>query len=488
MPSLSIADEFRLTVGNLGDIASDLVSPSLRIGVTGLSRAGKTVFLTALIHHLLHPTSLPGLKAHRSGRLIGAKLSQQPDDSVPRFAFEEHVRKLVEERDWPTSTRQISELRVSIEYESNSALARALGRSTLELDFVDYPGEWLLDLPLLDLNYAAFSKQALDKARHKSRAALANPFLELVQTIDPTAPLDESAATQLAETFSAYLKACRSDETSLSMLPPGRFLMPGDLEGSPALTFAPLDLTEAQGKAPSGSLHAAMKRRYDAYKRLVVKPFFMEHFARLDRQVVLVDTMAAINAGADALADLQDAIAAILMCFKPGKRNLLSRMLGPNVDRLAFAATKADHLHHEQHDRLEAILENLVQGARDKALFSGAKVETIALGSVRATREATTRHRGETLKAVTGTPMKGEKIAGEVFDGEREAAIFPGDLPDRFSDLFAIPHSDRGPNDPLIRFVRFRPPKTQMNGNQMPALPHIRMDRLLEFLIGDRLD
>ena len=26
------------------------------------------------------------------------------------------------------------------------------------------------------------------------------------------------------------------------MLPPGRFLMPGDLEGSPALTFAPLDI------------------------------------------------------------------------------------------------------------------------------------------------------------------------------------------------------------------------------------------------------
>ena len=34
-----------------------------------------------------------------------------------------------------------------------------------------------------------------------------------------------------------------ADEHALSMLPPGRFLMPGDLEGSPALTFAPLDIS-----------------------------------------------------------------------------------------------------------------------------------------------------------------------------------------------------------------------------------------------------
>ena len=30
----------------------------------------------------------------------------------------------------------------------------------------------------------------------------------------------------------------------MSLLPPGRFLMPGNLAGSPALTFAPLDVPE----------------------------------------------------------------------------------------------------------------------------------------------------------------------------------------------------------------------------------------------------
>ena len=45
-----------------------------------------------------------------------------------------------------------------------------------------------------------------------------------------------------AELFTAYLRQARDATYALSTLPPGRFLMPGDLEGSPALTFAPLPL------------------------------------------------------------------------------------------------------------------------------------------------------------------------------------------------------------------------------------------------------
>ncbi len=47
----------------------------------------------------------------------------------------------------------------------------------------------------------------------------------------------------------------------------------GDLEGSPALTFAPLpDLKPDDFK--TGSLAAMMERRYEAYKTHVIKPFF----------------------------------------------------------------------------------------------------------------------------------------------------------------------------------------------------------------------
>lgn len=83
------------------------------------------------------------------------------------------------------------------------------------------------------------------------RAELAQEWLAIASSLDINAPADEMTARRLAESFAAYLKACKSDERSLSTLPPGRFLMPGDLEGSPALTFAPLPgLTDE--KAPKG--------------------------------------------------------------------------------------------------------------------------------------------------------------------------------------------------------------------------------------------
>ncbi|MGO7675590.1 YcjX family protein, partial [Rhizobium ruizarguesonis] len=82
--------------------------------------------------------------------------------------------------------------------------------------------------------------------------------------------------------FADYLKAFKSDERSLSTLPPGRLLLPGDLDGSPSLTFAPLTLPP-DGRPGRGSLWTMMELRYEAYKSVVVKPFFREHFARLDR-------------------------------------------------------------------------------------------------------------------------------------------------------------------------------------------------------------
>ena len=48
-----------------------------------------------------------------------------------------------------------------------------------------------------------------------------------------------------------------------------------------------------------------MERRYEAYKAHVVKPFFRDHFARLDRQIVLVDMLTALNGGTTALRDLE---------------------------------------------------------------------------------------------------------------------------------------------------------------------------------------
>jgi len=481
-----IVEEARLSARAMLDYGEHFFNPTVRLGVTGLSRAGKTVFITALIHGLTRGGRFPIFEPFATGRIAQARLEPQPDDAVPRFDYENHVRTLIEERRWPNSTVDISELRLVIDYQRQNGADR-----TLTLDIVDYPGEWLLDLPLLNKSYEQWSGESLALSRERLRAPLATEWHAYLATLNAGNRENEQAALTAARLFTDYLRACRDERFAMSLLPPGRFLMPGNLAGSPALTFAPLELP-TDGVAPDGSLWAMMRRRYEAYKDVVVRPFFRDHFSRLDRQVVLVDALAAFNAGPEALQDLEAALAGILDCFRIGRSTLFSNLFRPRIDRILFAATKADHLHHSSHDRLEAVLRRTVARAAARAEYAGAEIDVVALAAVRATREAQVQRGREKLPSILGTPAANATAGNEAFDGETEVATFPGDLPSDPEQLFRGEGAFRGlssaPAEKTdFRFLRFRPPLLEKEGADGPVLPHIRLDRALQFLIGDKL-
>jgi uncharacterized protein len=481
-----MVEEARISARALRDFSEGLFNPTLRLGITGLSRAGKTVFITALIHGLTRGGRFPVFEPLASGRIARAYLAPQPDDAVPRFNYERHVRTLIDERAWPNSTVDISELRLVIDYQRQNGAER-----TLTLDIVDYPGEWLLDLPLLNKSYEQWSSESLALSRGNARAALASDWHAYLSGLNAQAPADEQTALASAKLFTDYLRACRDERFAMSLLPPGRFLMPGNLAGSPALTFAPLDVP-GDGSPPDGSLWAMMRRRYQSYKDVVVRPFFRDHFARLDRQVVLVDALAAFNSGPNALFDLEAALAGILDCFHIGRGTFLNALFRPKIDRILFAATKADHLHHISHDRLEAVLRRAVARAVMRAEDTGATIDVVALAAVRATREAQVTRGRESLPSILGTPIAGEMADGETFDGNTEVATFPGEIPEDPQALFESETAFSGlangqGNGTDFRFLRFRPPRLAPEGDNEAALPHIRLDRALQFLIGDRL-
>jgi uncharacterized protein len=468
---------------NAGALLADLGTPTVRLGVTGLARSGKTVFITALVRSLLAGGRLPYFAAMADGRIGRAYLEPQPDDRVPRFAYEEHLAELAKDPpQWPESTRRISQLRVTIEFTPATALRRAIGTGRLHVDIVDYPGEWLIDLPLLEQSFADWSVRALAEARAPHRAESARSWLEMLATLDADGPADEQIALKGTQLFTRYLKEARAPDPALTAPGPGRFLLPGDLAGSPLLTYFPLPPAGESGYA-RGSLGALLARRFESYKAHVVKPFFRDHFARLDRQIVLMDALSAVNGGAEALTDLERTMEAILKCFRPGANTWLSSILARRIDRLLFAATKADHLHHTSHDRLEAILRLLAEKAIARAAFAGAEVKVMALAALRATREAEARSGFERLPCIVGVPLPGERLGRKIFDGKTEAAVFPGDLPDNPAELSALTPPD------AVHFLRFRPPRISLEtpGGEAPALPHIRLDRAIDFLLGDRL-
>ena len=465
----AISDTLGRSVESVGSVLSEtFFEPVIRLGVTGLSRAGKTVFITSLVANLLDRGRMPGLQAASSGRIQAAFLQPQPDDTVPRFDYETHLAALTGRAPhWPESTRAVSELRLSLRVQPSGLLSGLSGPRTVHIDIVDYPGEWLLDLSLLDQSYDQWSADTLSRAEARDPA---RQFRALIDATDGSAALDEPTAQALARSFTAYLVEAR--EQGFSDCTPGRFLLPGELEGSPALTFAPLPA----GEAPRGSLRREMARRYEAYKAQVVKPFFRNHFARIDRQVVLVDALGAIHSGPQAVEDLRRAMAGILGAFRPGRNSFLSAIMGRRVEKILFAATKADHLHHSQHPRLTAIMEALLRDARDRADFAGAKTQAMALAALRATVEETRSHDGKALDLVRGT----------LLDTGKQAALHPGELPEDPGHLLAPARKgETAWLDADYSVMRFAPAELTLKPGEGP--PHIRLDRAAEFLLGDKL-
>ncbi|MBP0484001.1 YcjX family protein [Sagittula salina] len=466
----SLADSLSRSVERATNTVSEtFFEPTLRLGVTGLSRAGKTVFITSLVANLMDRGRMPGLVAQSEGRILTAFLQPQPDDTLPRFDYEHHLAALTARAPyWPEGTRAVSELRVSLKVRPSGLLSGLQGPRTVHLDIVDYPGEWLLDLGLMEKSYAEWSEDMLERMEQRPDP---ERFRTMATTEAGAAKLEEPVAQRLAHAYTAALHAARAE--GFSDCSPGRFLLPGDLAGSPVLTFSPLP----PSKAVRGSLYREFERRFDAYKARVVKPFFQDHFSRLDRQIVLVDALGAIHAGPRAVEDLRRTLADILTAFRPGASSFLSSLfLGRRIDRILFAATKADHLHHTQHAQLTAIMEALTRDARDRARFAGAETQAMSLAALRATTEEMLPHEGQTLPVVRGTLMS----------TGRPAAFYAGDLPEDPNHILTT--ARQGAErwlDGDYPAMAFAPAALTLKPGEGP--PHIRLDRAAQFLIGDRL-
>ena len=454
--------------GAMASVSGAFFEPVIRLGVTGLSHAGKTVFITGLVANLLNRGRMPQLRG--ADRILAVHLQPQPDVTLPRFAFEEHLAAMTGDAPrWPQSTRAISELRLSFRLAPSGLLAGLSGPRTCHVDIVDYPGEWLLDLALLDKTYADWSETTLDRIAKRPEAAR---FMARARAEDGALRLEEPKAQSLAAEFTDYLHKARA--AGWSDCTPGRFLLPGDLAGSPVLTFAPLPKPTETGR---GSLWREMERRFDGYKARVVKPFFRDHFARIDRQVVLVDVLGAIHSGPQAVEDLRRTMAEVLDAFRPGTNRWLSGLLGgKRVEKILFAATKADHLHHLQHPALTAITEALLRDAKARADFAGAETAALSLAGLRCTVEDMVQRDGTQLPAVKGRLLATGK----------QAVMYPGELPKDPARILS-PARDGAIRwlDADYALMGFAPARA----SQLPGMgpPHIRLDRAADFLIGDRL-
>lgn len=449
------------------------VDRHLRLAVTGLSRSGKTAFITSLVNQLLHIHSgarLPLFSAVREERILGAKRVPQRDLGVVRFTYDEGLSQLYGEPPmWPTPTRGVSEIRLALKFRSNDSLLRHFkDTSTLYLEIVDYPGEWLLDLPMLEQDYLSWSRQ-MNGLLQGQRKEWAEEWLALCAKCDPLAPADEKQLAAISQAYTDYLLRCKNE--GQHFIQPGRFVLPGDLAGAPALQFFPwpqvVDVGESKlAQADKHTNIGMLRSRYHYYCNEVVKGFYKEHFVRFDRQIVLVDCLQPLNSGPQAFNEMRLALTQLMQSFHYGKRTLYRRLFSPCIDRLMFAATKADHVTADQHANLVSLLQQLVQDAWQNAAFEGISMDCAGIASVQATQSGLVDHHGQKIPA-----LKGHRLVDD-----QPLTVFPGEVPAR------LPNNEFWQKQGF-HFEDFRPQSMNVDS----PLPHIRMDSVMEFLLGDKL-
>ncbi len=79
---------------------------------------------------------------------------------------------------------------------------------------------------------------------------------------------------------------------------------------------------------------------------------------------MLVDCLQPLNSGPQAFNDMRLALTQLMQSFHYGQRTLFRRLFSPVIDKLLFAATKADHVTLDQHANMVALLQQLIQDAR----------------------------------------------------------------------------------------------------------------------------
>ena len=440
----------------------------IRLGVTGFARTGKTVFIGSLSHALLTADSrdkkgglgpLSQFAPYEKKSFRCASVRNDIHTDLPQFPLRQ-VRDSLGGKSarWPVPTEGISHLVLKLDCFIKTRFFDY--EKEVLLDLIDYPGEWIADFPMLEQDYHTWSDHMMIRSKKGGRAALCEEFTDAVSNTNLDDE-DEDAVSRLAELWEKYL--IDASEKGLVFNQPGRLLRPDNLRASPVLRLFPLPVAKRNGK-----LGDKMSDRFEEYKKKVIKPFYEDYFAKIDRQIVLVDILKTLQLGEEAFNELIDALRSVLKAFRYGKSNKLWDWLtGHNTTHLLFAVTKADHVVRGDRANLINFLKAVVQLIdEDNHLKSSVdKWDIMGIASVQATEDRMT----------VKTPKR-EVLYGKPSSAEKPGAWDPGGVP-----------LDVPPDWDNLGFEFFQFDPGPMPHALTEGFPAINLGKALDFLIGEDL-
>lgn len=438
-----------------------------KIALTGIAGGGKTVFLTALLSHLLE---------HDPYHFAFGRQAQVSKfkELRPRSGYGEAFRLdaardfLARQRLWPAKTRDCSHY--ACQFQRSDRPYRAS-----RLHFFDMPGERVADASVAGHeHYADWADHILQHLRdHSAYAQAAQPYFDLLSD----KPLEE------ATLLHAYkLTLGRLILGYKPLISPSTFLLDQvggvaqgsspealaqcRLSGLPAEgevpgEFAPLDKAARQAQP---ELAARFAQAYKRYRQQVALPVFRE-LKSASRLIVLVDVPSLLVGGDGRYNDNRQMLHDLFEALRPGSwlAARLLAMLGLRsrpLERVAFVAAKADLVRPEdiENGRLSDLLQAMTNRAR--RLLPDVHCEWFAASACISTR------RGQTPESLIGRPAhsapEGPEMAFEV-------SALPQDWPAAWQ-----------PGE--FAFYRVHP---QAPRNLQIPPPHLGLDRIFDFITAD---
>ncbi len=427
---------------------------TIKVAVTGLSRSGKSVFLTSLINQLIANDKLPFLHDKLNRDFVARLLP--PSSIYTRFDYYSKLKAFrAKDPKWPKATKSITKTTLELEFKSRYNF---LENQIIHLELIDYPGEWLLDLEMLNLSYEKWSTKMISLANEPQRVKEANEYLNMINDIQNSLEVDDEIVHDI---YSEYLKSL--SYKNFFYLQPGRFLEPSDMHNDPMLIFAPLP-----NEAKKSPIYKRFKTRYNQYVQEIVKRLYLEHFKSFDTQIVLIDLIRALESGYDSFEDIHFSLKNILKSFNYGNNSFISRFFNIKIDHVLFVATKADYLPDSMHNSYKNLLISMIQDIKKELDINHIKTETNIISSVKSTQSVQAKVDGKLIDCIRG-----------VVEGEIEPSThFVGVLPKEYDDRNFWQKAN-------FKFPKFKPISFPLRDTT--AVEHIRMDRLIYSLLKDRV-
>jgi hypothetical protein len=426
------------------------------IVVTGLSRSGKSTLFTSLMAQLMQRAqgqmthdSLPFLSALPANRV--EKVALYAVDGVPFFPYQQNMQALVA-RQWPAPTTQISAFALEVSLRRSSRLMqKALSHERFRFMIYDYPGEWLMDLPMAHKSYSDWSAQVMAQQQSEPQLSLAKDWQQALTHCDFDLEPTPERVTALVDAYRQYLSKAKAD--GVSILQPGALLLPPDGYDWTDCGFCPLP-----SKVTCDKVHpwfVLFNQHYQRFIKQWVKPFSESFFSHADKQIMLLDPLEGLHYGRDYLAEMKEAMSHLTSSFVYGKRRWYEKLhKKAGITQVAFVASKADLIPHVEYDNLRSLLTALTQGARSHFSHDVAFEHFLVASLVAA-------HASEDGQSLIYKDVSGATI---------RARFSP--IPTRLSEWQATD---------VYPYLRALPPKI----NSEADMRSINLDKLLDYMMKD---